>query len=318
MNSQLTNRATAQAGGGALGALWRAHLERYLEHARSVRQLSRYTLRNYAHDLGGFLSHLETLGLTQPAAVDNKAARSYIASLVNAGVARGSVARKTSSIRAFFDFLVESGAVKSNPARRLARQKTHRNLPEVASVQDIEALLETPDLTTLTGVRDRAMFEVLYAGGLRVSELCGLNIKDVDLTARALRVRGKGAKERLALIGETATDWINRYLFEARCQWANIHSGDALFINRNGRRLTARYVQMTVRENAEAAGVDKRIHVHTLRHSFATHLLDGGADLRVVQDLLGHESPTTTQIYTHTSLAENRKIYLKAHPRAQK
>lgn len=294
------------------------HCLRYLEYIITVRRLSPYTQRNYASDLADFLDFASTKGVSKTTDFDNKTIRSYIAHLMSTNVARGSIARKTSSIRSFFDFLVDSEIMSDNPARQVVRQRQHRNLPEVASIQEVELLLEQPDLSTPGGIRNRAIIEVLYSAGLRVSEVRGIDINDYDSAARTLRVEGKGAKQRMALLGNPATLWLNKYLFEVRHKWQKNISGDAVFINRNGQRLTVRYIQLMIRNYCTTAGIKRAIHVHTLRHSFATHLLDGGADLRVVQELLGHESPTTTQIYTHTSLAENRKVYLKAHPRAKK
>lgn len=319
LTSEMTHeaRVLAQAEAGGLGVLSQPILD-YLEYTRSIRRLSGYTQRNYAEDLAHFAKTISQMGALHLQTIDNKLIRSYIAHLVAEDVARASIARKTSTLRSFFDFLVETGKVPNNPARQVGRQKQHRKLPAVASLQNIELLLKQPDTSTPIGIRNRAMIEVLYGAGLRVSEMHGLDVNDFDPDSRTLRVEGKGAKQRMTLIGKPATEWLAKYLFEVRPKWHKIVSGDAIFINRNGRRLTVRYIQQMIRDYCNLAGITIDLHTHTLRHSFATHLLDGGANLRVVQELLGHESPTTTQIYTHTSLAENRKVYLKAHPRAQK
>jgi len=186
----------------------------------------------------------------------------------------------------------------------------------VATRREVETLLATPDAATDIGRRDRAILEVLYSSGLRVAEICSLDVGDIDFKFRELRVVGKGDKERIALLGKPAVMALTEYVQRTREELANRQPQTALFLNRYGGRLSTRSVERLVKRYALQAGLDPNFHTHTLRHSFATHLLDGGADLRVVQDLMGHSSPATTQIYTYVSTEQARKVYLQSHPRA--
>ena len=207
----------------------------------------------------------------------------------------------------------------TSPVATTSSPKLDRRLPSFLSIEQVVKLLEAPDLATPQGLRDRALLELLYASGLRVSELVSLNLEQVNLNTNEIRVRGKGAKERLVLIGKPAAEALSTYLSQGRPKLfgAKIRMTNALFINRYGERLIERGVQRILEKYANIAGIDKRVHPHLLRHTFATHLLDGGADLRVVQELLGHADLSSTQIYTHVTKSQARKVYLAAHPMAQ-
>ena len=289
---------------------------RYLDAERSA---SPHTLANYGREVREFLAFLARQGVRSCGQVDREVLRAYLAWLGAQGYARGSVARRVAEVRSFGSYLQREGWLAGSPFLGLRAPKQGRRLPDVLSVEETVALLGQPDLRTPQGLRDRTVLEVLYAGGLRVSELVGLDLTDVDLERGEVRVLGKGDKERVALLGEPARHWLRAYLSEGRPKLAGAARGEeAVFLNRWGGRLTARSVQTLLRQYTIMAGLDKHITPHVLRHTFATHLLDGGADLRVVQELLGHAQLSTTQVYTHVSRSQVRAVYLRAHPRAQK
>jgi integrase/recombinase XerC len=233
------------------------------------------------------------------------------------GRVKASTARKLSAIRSFYKYLLRERMVAANPIATTASPKLDRRLPSFLTQEEIEQLLEAPDLSKPQGQRDRALIELLYASGLRVSELVNLNLEQVDLHTREIRVRGKGSKERMVLMGKPAATALNAYLNQGRPSLLGEKRSNAIFLNRYGQRIMERRVQKIIQEYAERAGIDKRVHPHMLRHTFATHLLDGSADLRVVQELLGHANLSSTQIYTHITKSQARKVYLSAHPMAQ-
>ncbi len=309
--------------------------DRYVNYLEVERSLSPYTIRNYISDLvgnekrgdkKGFFQFLTEKRVNSLDEVDRNVLRNYISWLIDQGVKKGSIARKQSSLRSFYRFLVREKLVSSSPIP-LQRQgrghlssfsiKLDKRLPEFLTIDEIKALIEAPDIKKPLGQRDRAFLELLYASGLRVSELAGLNTEQLKLDTREIKVRGKGSKERLVLMGIPAAEALTTYIKEGRKQLAGDRKTDALFLNRNGERLTERSVQKIVQEYASTVGIEKKVHPHMLRHTFATHLLDGGADLRVVQELLGHASLSTTQIYTHVSKKQAKKVYMSAHPMAQ-
>lgn len=297
---------------------WDERLEQFATHLRSTRQLAPLTVRNYLNDLQAFGEYLLKRGVRDFDEPDRLFLRAYLAWLVELGYVRASISRKLSALRAFYRFLDEKGVVGRDQTDLVVAPKLDRRLPGAVSLQDVEKLLAGPDTSASVGIRDRALLELLYAAGLRVAEAEALDSADVDFDTREVRVVGKGRKERVALLGRPALEALQRYLRDVRPGWVRRRSEDALFLSRFGSRLSARSIQKLVKRYALRAGLDLDFHTHTLRHSFATHLLDGGADLRVVQELLGHASPATTQIYTHVSSAQARQVYLKAHPRARR
>jgi len=295
----------------------------YIKYLEVERNVSAYTVRNYVTDVcgtgrtKGFLTFLEEKGITSPGEVDRTLLREYLTYLVDLGLVKASLARKLSAIRAFYRYLVREGILPTNPIERAASPKLDKRLPEFLTATEMALLLGAPDLSTPQGLRDRAVIEMLYASGLRVSELVNLDLTDLNLGTAEIRVWGKGAKERVVLMGRPAVAALRSYISQARPQLKGERKG-ALFINRYGKRLPERRIQKLLLHYAARAGIDKRVHPHVLRHTFATHLLDGGADLRVVQELLGHSRLSSTQIYTHVTKSQTRRIYLSAHPRAQK
>jgi len=296
---------------------------KYINYLEVERNASPYTVRNYTTDLlgseriTGFFTFLTERGIQSLNEVDRVLLRDYLAYLMEQGLARASIARKLSAIRSFYRYLVREELLPVNPVQNTSSPRLDQRLPSFLTIVEITRLLEAPDVSTPQGQRDRAMLELLYASGPRVSELVKLNLEQVDLDTREIRVWGKGAKERMVLMGEPAAEALTTYLNQGRPALLGEKRTNALFLNRYGDRLTDRSVQNILQEYANMVGMDKRVHPHMLRHTFATHLLDGGADLRVVQELLGHASLSSTQIYTHVSKSQAKKVYLSAHPMAQ-
>ena len=291
---------------------------RFINYLEAERNASPYTVRNYTHDLRHFFDFLKTRPIESLKDVDKHVLRDYLSRLMEQGFSRSSIARKLSAIRSFFDYLLREGILSSNPAKTTSSPKLDRRLPSFLTVEQVVQLLSAPDLSKTAGLRDCAIMELLYSSGLRVSEVVNLNLEHIDLGSGEILVRGKGSKERVVLIGEPAKTALRNYLSEGRTQLfgARIRLTKAIFINRRGDRLTERTVQIRLNALAKRAGIGKRVHPHLLRHTFATHLLNGGADLRVVQELLGHAHLSSTQIYTHVTKNQAKKVYLSAHPLA--
>jgi integrase/recombinase XerC len=290
---------------------------KYLNYLQVERNASPYTVRNYTTDLLGFFQFLQERGLDSLKEVDKIVLRDYLSYLMEQGFVRASIARKLSAIRSFYRYLLREEIISTNPSATTASPKLDKRLPSFLTIKEMGQLLEAPDLTTPQGQRNRAFLELLYASGLRVSELARLNLEQITLDTREIRVWGKGAKERMVLMGKPAARALLTYLAQGRPILLGNRKTNAVFLNRFGGRLSERSVQSILQEYANQVGLDRRVHPHMLRHTFATHLLDGGADLRVVQELLGHASLSSTQIYTHVSKTQARKVYLAAHPLAQ-
>lgn len=290
---------------------------RYKNYLEAERNVSPYTVRNYISDLLDFFQFLGTRKISSLNEVDRYVVRDYLAHLIELGRVKASIARKLSAIRSFYRYLLREEMISTSPVANTSSPKLDKRLPLFLTIEEMERLLETPDLSTPQGQRDRALLELLYASGLRVSELVSLEPGQVDLDTREIRVWGKGAKERIVLMGKPAAEALSAYLSWGRPKLSGEKKNRALFLNRYGERLTERMVQKNLENYARLAGIEKKVHPHMLRHTFATHLLDGGADLRVVQELLGHSNLSSTQIYTHVTRSQARKIYLSAHPMAQ-
>jgi len=294
-----------------------AVLSKYMDYLQVERNASPYTVRNYFGDLLGFFHFLKDSGITSLDKIDKEVIRSYLAHLMRQGFVKASIARKLSAIRSFYRYLLREEIVSASPVAATSSPKLDRRLPSFLTTDESRRLIEAPDPVTPQGQRDRALLELLYASGLRVSELARLNLNQVSLDTHEIRVWGKGAKERVVLMGEPAARALAAYLAEGRPKLVGATKTKALFVNRYGQGLSARSVQTILGEYAQMVGIGKRVHPHMLRHTFATHLLDGGADLRVVQELLGHASLASTQVYTHVSKSQAKRIYLAAHPMAQ-
>jgi len=289
-------------------------VDRFLDYIRVERGLSKNTIEAYAQDLGAFVEYLGKRAIN-PQDVTPQVISDYIVRLTGS-FSKATVARRISAVRMFFRFLASEGIIPSSPARLLKTPTLSRRLPGVLSVAEIERLLLGPDPSTAKGLRDRAMLEVLYGTGLRVSELIGLKISDVNLEAGFLRTVGKGQRERMVPLGRKAIEALREYLAHSRPILLKKGAGTpTLFLNARGRALTRQGFWKILKDYARKVGIIKKLSPHSLRHSFASHLLEGGADLRSVQILLGHADIATTQIYTHVTRERLRQIHRKFHPR---
>lgn len=294
---------------------------RFLQYLRVERNASALTIKSYREDLEALSAYLaDSLRRSnpEPGQITTLELRGYVSSLHAADYAKTTIARRLASMRSFFRFGQREGWTTTNPAKALRNPRKSRSLPHFLSSAELGKLLEAPSGDEPLGLRDRAILETLYSAGLRVSELVGLNDSDLDFSHEVVRVRGKGRRERLSPLGSFAIRAIKAW-FAVRKVDKRQKPGEqqAVFVNKFGRRLTTRSVGRLLEKYLAATGLDRRTTPHTLRHSFATHLLDRGADIRSVQELLGHKSLITTQIYTHVSTANLRAAYEKAHPRAK-
>ncbi|WP_182867237.1 tyrosine recombinase XerC [Stieleria mannarensis] len=296
-------------------------IAQFLRYLVTERNASELTIKSYREDLFSFVEWLEaTLGrVPDPDALSPSELRSFQAALQQADYARSSIARKLAALRSFYKFAMREGLASSNPAKPLRNPRRQRKLPHVLTDDEVGRLLLAPPGDKVDGLRDRAILETMYSAGLRVSELVGLQDGDVDTHDQIIRVRGKGRKERICPLGSFAIKAIDAYAKRRRRSDKTQALGRKapVFVNRFGNILTTRSVGRMLEKHLAVAGLDSRTSPHTLRHSFATHLLDRGADIRSVQELLGHKSLATTQIYTHVSAASLRMVYERAHPRAK-
>ena len=290
----------------------------FLDYLTYERNVSINTVEAYRDDLESFVSFLCNdyftidRDLVELRRVDHLTIRAYLAHLARRKLARTSIARHLSALRTFFKYLMREGIVEMNPARSVATPRREKHLPAVMQTSDIALLLEQPDLSTNLGIRDRAWLELLYASGLRISELVGIDLDDIELRARLVKVHGKGSKERIVPFGSKAEEAIRAYLAVRSAE----ADENALFVNYRGARITTRSVRRLFDGYIRSASLRAGISPHTMRHSFATHLLNAGADLRGIQELLGHASLSPTQKYTHLNDWQLIAVYRKAHPRA--
>jgi len=293
-------------------------LDGFLGYLEFERNSSLETCRAYSNDIIQFLNFVGADDKFDPRVTDHQTARSFIAHVRSSGASKSTTARKLSALRSFFTYLLREGVVKENPFAGLRQPRKDNKLPQLLDEDEIRKLLEAPDPARFGGARDRAMIETLYSTGARVSELVGMNLADIDFVSELVRVRGKRKKERLLPLGSFAVEALRHYI-ERRDILAgrvNVHRR-ALFVNQRGGRLSDRSVRRMLDKYVLQIGLGREVGPHTLRHSFATHMLNRGADLRSVQELLGHENVSTTQIYTHLTTDRLKAIYEQAHPRAQ-
>jgi len=290
-------------------------IEEYLDYLGVERGLAANTLESYGRDLRQFSAYIKSRNASF-GELDRLDILTYLDGIKKQGKSTATVSRSLASIRSFFKFLSHEGKISTDPAAELDSPKVEKKLPSVLSLQDVEALLYKPDNTTPGGIRDRAMFEVLYATGIRVTELVSLTMSDVNLEAGFIKCLGKGNKERIVPLGSVAIKALHTYLTTGRTKLVRSREVRSLFVNHHGRQLTRQGFWKLLKKYARESGIDANITPHTLRHSFATHLLENGADLRSVQEMLGHADISTTQIYTHVTKTRLREIYDKAHPRA--
>lgn len=298
-------------------------IEQFLEHLRYERNVSAHTLRNYSSDLEQFRQFLtadDKRKAPEISEIDHLTIREWLASLHSADKTKSSIARKLAALRTFFQFLVREGLLELNPAKLVATPKLEKKLPKHLSIEEVVRFIESPDPETDFGKRDRAMLELMYATGVRVAELTTLNLGDVDFGNQLARVTGKRRKQRIVPFGDPASAAIRNYL-EVRDKFlfnapVSKRDEEALFLNYQGTRITTRSVGRMVEKYIRLCAGMHNISPHALRHSFATHLLDSGADLRDIQELLGHARLSTTQVYTHVSMEKLIDVYDKAHPKA--
>jgi integrase/recombinase XerC len=286
------------------------YIEQFLRYMQTERGASEHTIRSYRKDLETFFAYVNT----EAKSVEPVEIRGFVAAQIKDGLKKSTVGRRLATVRSFYRFLHREGFVKVNPAKLVNAPKLPKLLPKFLTVDDAFSLMEKPEGIGFMPVRDRAILELLYSSGLRVAELSGLNQDDLNIREGLVKIRGKGRKERIGPIGRKALDALRAYIIERTLLKKK---EKALFLNRGGTRLTDRGVRRIVVKYARASLIDGRIGPHTLRHTFATHLLQGGADLRVIQELLGHASLSTTQKYTHLDIEHLMDVYDKAHPLAK-
>ena len=291
-------------------------LKEYLTTLKLERNLSGNTVSSYKNDISSLLGFLETLGITDPSQVNKKDLNSFFSSLGKTGLSSNSAARYYSSIKGFFRYLFIQNYIKENPMEKVSSPKLKKGLPLVLSVTEVDSILSRPDTSVVLGLRDKALLELLYACGVRVSELLGLKVSDLFFNEEMIRVFGKGSKERLVPVGRSAVKWVKEYLIKSRTMLEKKHkSENFLFLNKRGTKLSRMGIWKIVDKYVKDAGIKKEVHPHTFRHSFATHLLEGGADLRAVQEMLGHADISTTQIYTHIDREYIKQMHKDFHPR---
>lgn len=288
----------------------------YLHYLKVERGLSENTINSYGIDIKLFLEYLRENEIPSFKQVNKEVIVNYMQSEKNNNKANSSILRSVSSLRKFFQYLAQEKIIEKDPMLLIDTPKKKQHLPQVLTKEEVEKLLRSPNTGQVLGLRDRAMLELIYATGLRISEIINLKLEDLHLTMGTLQTLGKGHKERIVPVGDEAIKWVNRYLEEARPKLLKQKRSNYLFLNFHGNNLTRQGVWKNLKAEVRKAGIQKNITPHTLRHSFATHILENGADLRIVQELLGHADISTTQIYTHLSNKQLADIYNRAHPRA--
>ncbi|MCF8563670.1 site-specific tyrosine recombinase XerD [Alicyclobacillus tolerans] len=291
-------------------------IARFMDYLAVERGLAANTLESYQRDLHAFSQYLQKAGKGPLESAEHVDIVGYLANLQTGGRANSTLSRNLASLRSFYHFLVREGARMQDPTLHVETPKIEKRLPKVLSVNEVERLLGGPDGKSPAGSRDKAMLELLYATGIRVTELVSLRLSDVNLSTGFLRCMGKGSKERIIPIGEIAQSTLLHYLRFSRQQLLRTGSSDALFLNHHGAQMSRQGFWKILKKYSRGAGIKTEITPHTLRHSFATHLLERGADLRAVQEMLGHADISTTQIYTHVTRGRLKEVYAAAHPRA--
>jgi len=291
-------------------------LQEYSNYLAVEKGLAKNTLESYRRDLNKFIKFMQKRKINDPGEIDRESLSIFIGELKKNGSATATISRCIASIRSFFNFLLQEGIIESNPALELESPRIEKKLPRILTTEEVDKLLCQPKPSDHNGLRDRAMLELLYASGIRVSELVSLNITDFDPIVGYLRCRGKGMKERIVPIGSIAINYVNDYLDKSRAKLLKENGDPALFVNQHGCRMTRQGFWKILKKYVRKSSISGDVTPHTLRHSFATHLLENGADLRSVQEMLGHSDISTTQIYTQITRRKIREVYDKTHPRA--
>ncbi|HZJ85281.1 MAG TPA: site-specific tyrosine recombinase XerD [Syntrophomonadaceae bacterium] len=293
------------------------YLDAFIDYLAYERGLAKNTQVAYFRDLNKFFDYLTQSSKTnQPSEITKDDIIDFLGWQLDIGITPTTNARILSSLRAFFKFLIIEGVVANNPTQDIDTPRVKRRLPQILTIKEIDHLFNQPNLIKPLGIRDRAMLELMYGTGVRVSELLNIRMEELNTTAGFLRCFGKGQKERIIPVNQTSIDWINRYITNARSLLVKNPIERCLFVNANGRPMTRQGFYKILTNYAKKAEIKKEVTPHTLRHSFATHILENGADLRAVQEMLGHVDISTTQIYTHLTRARLREVYQKYHPRA--
>lgn len=291
-------------------------LKEYLSHIKLERNLSDNTISSYKNDISAFISFLKGFNISDPSEISSDKITAFFKALKDLGLTNTSTARYFSSLKGFFSYLEKNKYIKKNPIEKITAPKLSKKLPSVLNINEIDSILSQPDTNDKLGLRDKAILELFYACGTRVSELINLKISDLFLDDEVIRVFGKGSKERLIPIGSSAIKWINEYLGKSRSGLMKYSkSGNFVFLNSRGTKLSRMGIWKIIGRYVKEAGIKKEVHPHTFRHSFATHLLEGGADLRAVQEMLGHADISTTQIYTHIDRDYIKQVHKQFHPR---
>lgn len=291
-------------------------VKEYLVHLKLERNLSLNTIASYKNDLNAFSSFLNTVGVNDPSEICSKTISDFFIVLNQIGLSGSSSARYFSSIKGFFLYLLKNGYIKNNPTEKVLPPKLSKKLPEVLEVNQVEIILSKPDVNDKLGLRDKAILEVLYACGTRVSELINLKLSDLFFSDEVIRVFGKGSKERLIPIGSSAIEWVTAYIKKSRpLLMKKAKSENYVFLNSRSSKISRMGLWKIIDKYVKESGISKEVHPHTFRHSFATHLLEGGADLRAVQEMLGHADISTTQIYTHIDRDYIKQVHKQYHPR---
>ena len=304
------------AGEQRLTAAWRDALRGFMDYVHLEQGLAGNTVSAYARDLDRYAAVLEARGVTTPVGASQADVSALLQLLGDLGLEASSVARNLTAVRMFHRFLQTEGMIETDPTEHMKPPKPGRKLPAVLNIYEVERLMLAPDAETTLGLRDRALLEMLYGAGLRVSELIGLDRSHLLFDLEVVRVIGKGSRERVVPIGSEAVAWVNRYLTGAREELSGPTSGNTVFLNFRGGAMSRMGVWKILRRCVLDAGIGKSVSPHTMRHSFATHLLEGGADLRAVQEMLGHADISTTQIYTHVDREYLKEVHRSFHPRA--
>ena len=304
------------AGERGVSAEWRDALRGFMDYVHLEQGLAENTVSAYSRDLDRYAAVLDARGVRTPVDASRADVSALLQLLGDLGLEASSVARNLTAVRMFHRFLQTEGVIENDPTEHMKSPKLGRKLPDVLNIYEVERLLLGPDVETPLGLRDRALLEMLYGAGLRVSELTGLERSHLLFDLEVVRVIGKGSRERIVPIGTEGVEWVNRYLTGARVDLSRLASGDTVFLNFRGGAMSRMGVWKILRRYVQDAGIRKTVSPHTMRHSFATHLLEGGADLRAVQEMLGHVDISTTQIYTHVDREYLKEVHRTFHPRA--
>lgn len=292
------------------------YLDKFLQYLIYEKKYSEHTIKNYERDLDYFLLFLNDKKISNIKNVTYQIIREYLIHLHNHNYSKKTICRYITSLRTFFKYLYNEGIIDSNVTTLISNPKLDKKLPNYLYPNDLEKLLNSPTTDNVLGIRDSLIIELLYSTGIRVSELIDIKVKNINFNEKRIKILGKGNKERYVLYGKICEQKLNKYLKESRNIF-NKNNSEFLILNKNGQKITPRFIQKLMKKYQKLAGITVNVTPHTLRHTFATHLLEGGADLKSVQELMGHESLSSTQVYTHITSERLRSVYLKTHPRAK-